>query len=76
MREYPYDAFISYRHLPADIAVAEKLQTFLERHKKKNGEKLRIFRDRTELPTSSDLGNQIQRALEDSRFLILVCSPA
>ena len=76
MREYLYDAFISYRHLPADIAVAEKLQTFLERHKKKNGEKLRIFRDRTELPTSSDLGNQIQRALENSRFLILVCSPA
>ena len=75
-KEYTYDAFISYRHLPEDIAVADKLQKFLERHKKKNGKHLRIFRDRTELPTSPNLGNQIQKALEDSRFLILVCSPA
>ena len=30
IKEYRYDAFISYRHLPADIAAAEKLEALLE----------------------------------------------
>jgi len=34
-----------------------------------------IFRDREELPTSADLGNVIQSALEESRFLVVICSP-
>ncbi|MEY8250846.1 MAG: toll/interleukin-1 receptor domain-containing protein [Colwellia sp.] len=36
---------------------------------------LPIFRDREELPTSADLGNDIQQALKDSRCLIVICSP-
>src|SRR5687767_8865319 len=35
-----------------------------------------LFRDRDELPTSTDLGAMIKRALTDSRALIVICSPA
>ena len=64
-REYRYDAFISYRHLPLDMAVAVKLQSLLETYR---------FRDQSELPTSGDLGSDIRQALLDSRYLIVVCS--
>ena len=30
---YTYDAFISYRHLPLDMAVAKRLQELLERYR-------------------------------------------
>lgn len=73
--EYNYDAFISYRHLPADMAVAEKLQTLLESRKKEDGKKLSVFRDKSDLPTSGDLGADIREALEQSRYLIILCSP-
>ena len=32
-KEYFYDAFISYRHLPDDMKIAERLQRLLERLK-------------------------------------------
>lgn len=35
-----------------------------------------IFMDREELPTSSDLGNSILKALQFSMFLIVICSPS
>ncbi|HWA08059.1 MAG TPA: TIR domain-containing protein [Opitutaceae bacterium] len=35
-----------------------------------------VFRDRDELPTDSDLGEMIQQALAQSRYLIVICSPA
>ena len=73
--DYIYDAFISYRHLPPDQTVAEKLQTLLETRKKKDGKKLRVFRDKTDFPSSSDLSSEIRKALEQSRYLIVVCSP-
>lgn len=75
-----YDAFISYRHLDLDMAVAEKLQELLEKQKiRGNGERgkartLKIFRDQSELPTSNDLGSDIRTALENSRYLIIICS--
>ena len=80
-REYRYDAFISYRHLPLDMAVAVKLQSLLETYRppknltglKRNRIK-RVFRDQSELPTSGDLGSDIRQALLDSRYLIVVCS--
>lgn len=72
---FRYDAFISYRHNPADKAAAVRLQQLLERHKHSDGTPLRIFRDQSELPTSSDLGADIYHALEQSRFLIVVGSP-
>lgn len=34
-----------------------------------------VFRDREELPTSADLGSNIEEALRASRYLIVVCSP-
>lgn len=73
---YQYDAFISYRHLPADKAAAERLQQLLERHKGSDGKPLRIFRDQSELPTSGDLGSDIRKAVEESRFLVVIASPS
>lgn len=76
-QRYEYDAFISYRHTPLDMAVATKLQYLLEKHKSSRnvGHKLKIFRDRTDMPLAASLGDSIQKALEKSRFLIIICSP-
>lgn len=73
--EYKYDAFISYRHSGADQAVAAKLQRLLEARKKADGTKLSIFRDNTELSASPSLGSTLHEALDQSRYLILICSP-
>lgn len=75
-----YDAFISYRHLEQDMKIAEKLQKLLEKQKiqaeGETGKKrtLRVFRDQSELPTSDNLGKDIRTALENSRYLIIICS--
>lgn len=75
-----YDAFISYRHLEQDAEVAENLQRLLEKQtiRSEDGNRkkrtLCVFRDQSELPTSSDLGRDIRTALEKSRYLILICS--
>ena len=81
--EYRYDAFISYRHRTPDKPIAEKLQKLLETYTPPKGavkdgmrKKLHLFRDETELPTSNDLGADIKKALEQSRFLVVICSPA
>ena len=80
-KEYTYNAFISYRHLPLDEAVAERTQKLLEQYKPpkgitpKNGKKrLRIFRDTTELPTSGSLDDALRRALLSSEYLIVILS--
>lgn len=77
-----YIAFISYRHEPLSISVAERLQSRIEHFRvpralRKNGEKKPgyVFRDRTELPLSSDLSGDIYHALDQSEFLIVVCTP-
>lgn len=77
---YKYDAFISYRHTFPDAAIAAKLQTMIEKFKvpkfinsKKKNRQFRIFRDRDEL-TTKDLSTMIKEALEDSEFLIVICS--
>ncbi len=85
--EFKYWAFISYSHL--DQASADQLHEALERYRVprrlvgrpgRDGPVPRriapIFRDREELPTSSDLGNAIREALRASRYLIVVCSPS
>ena len=79
-----YNAFISYRHAPLDSKVAQDIQKRLERlHipaeiRKKTGIKKieRIFRDKEELPITSNLGDDISQALEDADYLIVVCSPS
>ena len=83
MEERTYQAFISYRHKPLDIAVAKAIQARLESYRipaniqRKIGMKKvgRCFRDRDELPTSSDLAHDITEALKNSAWLIVVCTP-
>lgn len=80
---YKYDAFISYRHAKKDSYVAERLHRCLETYRlprtlrkslKKSGIK-RVFRDREELPLTDDLNDYIVGALNDSEYLIVICSP-
>ncbi|MCR4581364.1 MAG: toll/interleukin-1 receptor domain-containing protein, partial [Bacilli bacterium] len=84
-KEYKYDAFISYRHCELDQFVAENLHRILENYdlpksiKKKLGITTksfkRVFRDKEELPLSSNLEDPIVDALEKSKYLIVICSP-
>ena len=82
-RKSRYTAFISYRHLTPDEEVAKKLHTQIENFavpsglRRKLGRKKtgRVFRDQEELPLSADLGDDIHRALEESEWLICICSP-
>ncbi len=83
-KEIFYDAFISYRHTEVDAAIAHELHGKLEHfHIPKKiqqsfGKKRinRIFRDKEELPLSSDLSDSILTALDHSEFLIVICSKA
>ena len=89
IKEFHYDAFISYRHVDPDSFVAEKLHKELEDFKlpKNIEEQLkkanpdaktdirRVFRDAEELPLSSSLEDQIVEALKNSDYLIVICSP-
>ena len=84
-KNYKYDAFISYRHCDLDKFVAENLHKTLETYElpKNIKEKLnikgrtikRVFRDQDELPLSSNLEDPIVDALNNSKFLIVICSP-
>lgn len=82
-----YMAFLSYSH--KDAATAEWLHEALEEFRvparlvgKLSDEGVvpkrltPIFRDRRELAASPDLGEEIVEAIEASRFLIVLCSPA
>ncbi len=77
-----YNAFISYKHAPLDNKMAAHIQSALEHFKiprkiqKMTGMKRiqRIFRDKDELPITSDLTDTISQALENSDYLIVICS--
>ncbi|UTW56334.1 toll/interleukin-1 receptor domain-containing protein [Kordiimonas sp. SCSIO 12610] len=84
--QYHYKAFISYSH--RDRKIGERLHKWLERYKLPKslvGKETRIghvparlgkiFRDREELPASDDLTTEIRKALEQSEFMIVLCSP-
>ena len=85
--EFKYWAFISYSH--ADKKWGDWLHGALETYtvpkslaggQTTRGEPVPhrafpVFRDREELPTSSDLSSVISRALLQSRYLVVVCSP-
>lgn len=88
MNETHYDAFISYRHTDLDMFVAKTLHKELEAFRlPKNLIKnpgpcgspktriQRVFRDQDELPISSDLKDPIITALQNSDFLIVICTP-
>ena len=82
-QETHYDAFISYRHSPLDIKIATALHRKLENYtlprsiaRKIGKRKLeRVFRDTTELSVSAELSAEINQALINSDFLIVICSP-
>lgn len=81
MCEYKYKAFISYRREDFDKKVAKRLQNLLERYSipkqyRPKSEKIRwkIFRDEDELVPGSLLSESIKKKLEESEFLIIICS--
>lgn len=84
-KKYTYDAFISYRHTELDKFVAENLHKAMETFKPPKGilkagktsrtRIERVFRDRDELPLASNLEDPIVSALEQSEYLIVICSP-
>jgi len=82
---YRYKAFISYSH--SDKRFANWLLKSLEGYRvpkrllsaDSSGpvQKLgRIFRDRDELPAAEDLTAEVKKALANSEFMIVLCSPA
>lgn len=80
--EKSYIAFISYRHTPLDSAVAKQLHGLIESyiipHTLRVGKRRKlglVFRDKEELAASSDLSQDICKALDASAFLIVVCTP-
>ena len=74
--QHGYVAFISYHH-KADQRMANRLQSVIERWGGtwRNARTMRVFRDETNLDTR-DIGPQIEAALDRSRFLIVLASPA
>ena len=80
-----YDAFISYRHCELDSFISENLHKKLESYKlpasvikkiKAGRTKIeRVFRDEAELPLSDNLSDPITEALNNSEFLIVICTP-
>ena len=85
--EIKYYAFISYSHkdrkwgdwLHRGIE-AYRVPTALAGRPSRDGSVPRrlfpVFRDREELPVSADLGANLKHALETSRYLVVICSPA
>lgn len=82
---FKYRAFISYSHKDKwgewlhkaleRYAVPKRLHGMHGRDGPLGGRIFPVFRDRDELPSSSDLSDQIQKALRESACLIVVCSP-
>ena len=86
-RNFKYWAFISYSH--ADARWGDWLHRKLECYRVPRGligkssrdggipkRLFPIFRDRDELPVSSDLGANLKNSLEQSRYLVVICSPS
>lgn len=84
MTEFRYKAFISYSHKNSRQAawLMKKLEAFriprhlsartgdVAKHKKLG----KMFRDREELPASTNMDGNIHAALKSSEYLIVVCS--
>ena len=80
MDEFVYDAFISYSHRDLKWArwLQRRLETFRVPKDLCDGDippaHLKVFRDQTDL-SGVELQKALQRELEASRFLIVICSP-
>ncbi len=78
-----YCAFISYRHYTPDMEIAQRLHSLIEQYtvpvdfRKDPSQKHpgQVFRDQEELPLSANLGKDIETALDNSDWLICICSP-
>jgi WD40 repeat protein len=74
-----FDVFMSYSRDPLDQGIAARLQEELQRFARpwyRPGARiLRVFRDQTNLPSSTDLWGAIEDAMLSSRWLLLVASP-
>ncbi|RYZ71343.1 MAG: TIR domain-containing protein [Lysobacteraceae bacterium] len=86
-RAATYRAFISYSHTDKASATwlhraleAYRIPSKLVGHATAEGEVparlTPIFRDRDELPAAGDLSDELRKALAQSRFLVVVASPA
>src|SRR5688500_429613 len=76
MKDYVYDAFISYSHASDDRFQAKRLQVALEQFAKGWFQRraIRIFRDTSSLSASSDLWRSVTDSLGCSRYMILLAS--
>ncbi|MCH5347934.1 MAG: toll/interleukin-1 receptor domain-containing protein [Oscillospiraceae bacterium] len=79
-----YKAFISYRHCEPDSVAAKKIIKVVETYgvpkiiaEKHNINKHvgKLFRDEDELAAADNLSDVITEALDDSEYLIMICSP-
>lgn len=81
LRATQFDAFVCYKHGPVDSAAALAVQRALENYRAPRGvcetkkPFKRIFVDEGELSSCADFGQQIQDALKNSGWLIVICSP-
>lgn len=79
-----YNGFVSYRHGPLDSKIAARVQRQLEHFRvpkaiaKATGMKKieRIFRDKDELGMAGELNENIEQALINAEYLIVICSHA
>ena len=75
---YQYKAFLSYSHRDKKWAdwLHRRLETYKFPKKLSSTPKTLkpVFRDREELPASSDLSRHVQEALQQSECLIVLCS--
>jgi hypothetical protein len=76
LRHLPYDGFISYSH-EADGRLAPEIQHGLARVARPwyRRRALHVFRDDTNLAVSPELWGSIARALDESRYLVVLASP-
>ncbi|MET3993738.1 WD40 repeat protein/tetratricopeptide (TPR) repeat protein [Bradyrhizobium sp. S3.9.2] len=78
-----FDIFISYRHGGLDEEIATRLHRRLEAFRTPRAlvrrgiaaRLSRVFRDRDEFATDSDLTKATREALTAARYLVVVCSP-
>ena len=85
IKDIHYNAFISYRHAEQDseaaIALHRRLEAFRlpgnlrKKYPKERWKIERVFRDQDELPLSDNLSDQIEQALANADYLIVICSP-
>ena len=71
--DYEWDAFLSYSS--QDVAIARRVQRFLERYPLPDGRRLRIYRDETDI-AGGELPEQLREAMAKSGCLVVCCSNA